>query len=1084
MRHYPYLSGATLILVAMFCFPSNAAKNSDYTVVSLAKYVQIPGAKPAGSDTCTTCHADTAKDFRHALHAQQGVECEACHGPGSLHVAGGGDVSKIISFRQRSAADANGACLSCHIKDASVRNWVTGRHASNKVRCIDCHQIHGYAKSGSKPKVSFDVLAARAESGVENFVPETKQSVQPLSQANDACLGCHQTERGQMSLPYHHPLREGKMSCEDCHDAHGGPTGNNLRTANINQLCLTCHAQYRGPFAYQHPPVSENCMTCHTPHGSPNTNLLSVSEPALCLQCHAGHHNGAGTPLPDRCTNCHGSIHGSDVPTPSGGSRFVDKGPTERSLISSEHRALASSSSAMPSSALARSVPSHPSYPAVTASGAMAMLSRLLPPASGANMLAGDQTAGGEGQPQNVYGAYSLTPGEYRFLDQTGFGGRVGEYDTLQQSAGANAATAYVSTLNHLTVVSRADVLSSRDYQAASQGTAGRWAQFSFDLRSFVQQQDNYPFYAFPVLDIPPGTTTPPDATTDLIPPRSAFGVQRRLGKAKAQFMIPKLPMHLFINGDWQARSGVSQLSYLDENNTAAVYGPNPTPPPALINTTCGEQCHHQSQFQRVNYTTRNIGGGADVDLGNVRVTWEHKYSSFNDRLVFPTVTFTGPFTPENEGSSVVNPPPFGPAPPDVAAGNYPIDIPSPSHASSDRLSLNWVASPMLTFNGNVNYTRLRNTLSAYPQNAFNTDETVNWLATCRLRIVGDYHQQNLVNDFTPYYSMYGDVSYHDHREGLRLEYELPRGFDVEAHYQRSGITRSNAALWPQIYSISNTDLMGVVPSSISNMAGLALRYHDRGLWSARAGYDWTGTHQPGYLIVPRSDNRIFADFTLTPAAWLTFANDTSVIVQNAFPAIALPNTPGDFQRRNRFYINTASATLRPMPAWMVGLGYSYQQNNLTTYMAFQNDNEVGYVFDQPAVPYKQLSQSYWGETSYTAKQHLGLNLRLTYNSARSGFRPDLNPNDAARLGNQSLISSASFDPVMFAGAQSNMGFSATQISEVVIPQWIGQSKAYYLFPRQVEGGLVFYYGSYRDSWNPNLNGVLRTFTVYVGRAW
>jgi hypothetical protein len=72
----------------------------------------------------------------------------------------------------------------------------------------------------------------------------------------------------------------------------------------------------------------------------------------------------------------------------------------------------------------------------------------------------------------------------------------------------------------------------------------------------------------------------------------------------------------------------------------------------------------------------------------------------------------------------------------------------------------------------------------------------------------------------------------------------------------------------------------------------------------------------------------------------------------------------------------------------------------------------------------------------------------------------------------------------MFAAAQSNLGFSATQISEVVIPQWIGQSKAYYLFPRQVQGGLVFYYGSYRDSFNPNLNGVLRTFTLYVGRAW
>ena len=71
----------------------------------------------------------------------------------------------------------------------------------------------------------------------------------------------------------------------------------------------------------------------------------------------------------------------------------------------------------------------------------------------------------------------------------------------------------------------------------------------------------------------------------------------------------------------------------------------------------------------------------------------------------------------------------------------------------------------------------------------------------------------------------------------------------------------------------------------------------------------------------------------------------------------------------------------------------------------------------------------------------------------------------------------------MFSAALSNLGFSATQISEVIVPQWIGQSKAYYLFPRKFEGGLIFYYGSYRDYWNPDLNGDLRTFNVYVGRT-
>jgi predicted CXXCH cytochrome family protein len=819
-------------------------------------------------------------------------------------------------------------------------------------------------------------------------------------------------------------------------------------------------------------------MLCHTPHGSPNTNLLLVSEPALCLQCHAGHHNGAGLPLADRCTNCHGSIHGSDVPTPSGGSRFIDKGPSEAALLSSAHSAIAllPSHPTMIATSVVAPMSSHATtYPLGAAGGSLGVLSQYLSPMSNAAMPQGNP-APGEAT-TDTYAAYSVIPGSYRFVDQTGNGSRVGEYDSLQQSAGADAATSYVNTQDHLTVVSRANVLTGNDYQAASQITVGQWAKLGFDLRSFVQQQDHYPFYAFPVLDVPPGTTVPPDSTTDLIPSHATMAMTRRLGKAYAQVKVPKLPVHLFVNGDWQARTGVTQLAYLDENNTPAVYVGG-------VNTTCGAQCHYNSQVQPVNYTTRNVGGGADADLGPVRLTYQHTFSSFKDRLVFPTGIFTGPFTPENEGSSVLNPPPIGPAPADVAAGNYPIDIPSPSQSSSDRLNLNWIASPTLTFNGSVNYTRLNDMLTGYQQNAFNSDDTLSWRPLNRLRVTADYHQQNQLNDFIPYYSMYGNVSYHDHWEGVRADYELPKGFDVEVHYKRSGITRSNADLWPQIYSIDNTDLLTVVPSSFSNTTGLALRYHDRGLWSARAGYEWTGTHEPGYLVVPQSNNRITSDLTFTPAKWLVFANDTNIIVQNAFPSVALPNNPGDFQRRNRFYIETASATVRALPDWALGLGYSYQQNNLTTYMAFQNDNAVGYVLDQPVVPYKQISQSYWGESTYTFGRRCGLNIRLTYNSARSGFRPDVNPNDAGLLGNQSLISSGTFDPVMFSAALGNMNFSATQISEVIVPQWIGQSKAYYLFPHKVEGGLIFYYGSYRDYWNPDLNGVLRTFNVYVGRTW
>ena len=72
------------------------------------------------------------------------------------------------------------------------------------------------------------------------------------------------------------------------------------------------------------------------------------------------------------------------------------------------------------------------------------------------------------------------------------------------------------------------------------------------------------------------------------------------------------------------------------------------------------------------------------MELGQVLLTWKHTFSSFNDRLTFPLGTFTGGFSPENEGISTVNPPASGPTPADVPAGNYSLDIPAPNQSSTD----------------------------------------------------------------------------------------------------------------------------------------------------------------------------------------------------------------------------------------------------------------------------------------------------------------------------------------------------------------------------------------------------------------
>ena len=140
----------------------------------------------------------------------------------------------------------------------------------------------------------------------------------------DTCFQCHKLQRAQIQYSSHMPLREGKLTCTNCHNPHGSVTEKLLREASVNDNCYKCHAEKRGPFLFEHQPVRENCLNCHTPHGSNYENLLKVARPRLCHQCHTtGHNGGSGfspgtSPLvgaiQNGCGNCHSNIHGSNHP--------------------------------------------------------------------------------------------------------------------------------------------------------------------------------------------------------------------------------------------------------------------------------------------------------------------------------------------------------------------------------------------------------------------------------------------------------------------------------------------------------------------------------------------------------------------------------------------------------------------------------------------------------------------------------------------------------------------------------------------------------------------------------------------------
>jgi len=124
-----------------------------------------------------------------------------------------------------------------------------------------------------------------------------------------------------MQYSSHMPVREGKVTCSNCHNPHGSITEKLIREASVNDNCYKCHAEKRGPMLWEHAPVRENCLNCHNPHGSNYENLLKVARPRICHECHSFAHGtgGFGNPttayvLGKACGNCHSNIHGSNHP--------------------------------------------------------------------------------------------------------------------------------------------------------------------------------------------------------------------------------------------------------------------------------------------------------------------------------------------------------------------------------------------------------------------------------------------------------------------------------------------------------------------------------------------------------------------------------------------------------------------------------------------------------------------------------------------------------------------------------------------------------------------------------------------------
>jgi DmsE family decaheme c-type cytochrome len=256
---------------------------------------------------CKRCHTAIVESHNNETHGKTGkflkdsraTSCESCHGNGDLHIRSK-KPEDIKNPRKLPASQTNSSCLQCHSQDEHIFAWQGGEHDRKDMSCLSCHSQHN-SKSEEKMLVG--------------------------STTEETCLTCHTSIRKAQLQRSTHLFRteqhNQKVGCTSCHNPHGGEGDKMLAELTINDTCYACHAEKRGPYLWDHPPVRENCMNCHAPHGSNNAKLLTARAHLSCQQCHVHmlprHSTTAGKPLDiwslnRGCVNCHSQIHGSNHP--------------------------------------------------------------------------------------------------------------------------------------------------------------------------------------------------------------------------------------------------------------------------------------------------------------------------------------------------------------------------------------------------------------------------------------------------------------------------------------------------------------------------------------------------------------------------------------------------------------------------------------------------------------------------------------------------------------------------------------------------------------------------------------------------
>ena len=298
------------------------------------------------NQNCAGCHT-TGLDAERGIWEDDGVQCEACHGPGSLHDDYASDVGRNPSDEEVTqlrglivASPDPQICGQCHSQGMDTQadrpypvSYRPGDDLLQNFTLSMPDDTAHWRASGhaSSQNMQFNEWL---QTGHANALTSVLNS----DYADNSCLTCHSSDEqwtAQLTAAYEAGERPGAapeavtletaqygVTCTSCHDLHGDGEYDYQLADEPYALCVSCHADNR--LEQVHHPVKEmfegeavidqvssvpsthfaegvQCETCHmSPTLETGTTWYSASHAMVPVLPGV-----AADGQPDSCTGCH-----------------------------------------------------------------------------------------------------------------------------------------------------------------------------------------------------------------------------------------------------------------------------------------------------------------------------------------------------------------------------------------------------------------------------------------------------------------------------------------------------------------------------------------------------------------------------------------------------------------------------------------------------------------------------------------------------------------------------------------------------------------------------------------------------------